>query len=77
MRNVWYLPSVPELERWLGGAGFRDVRCVDVSVTSIEEQRSTEWMRYQSLADFLDPNDHSKTVEGLPAPRRATLLARK
>jgi tRNA (mo5U34)-methyltransferase len=58
-------------------AGFSDVRCVDVSVTSIEEQRSTDWMRYQSLSDFLDPNDHSRTLEGLPAPRRATLVARK
>ncbi|EKT4482878.1 tRNA 5-methoxyuridine(34)/uridine 5-oxyacetic acid(34) synthase CmoB [Pseudomonas putida] len=77
MRNVWYLPSVPALARWLRRAGFSDVRCVDVSVTSVEEQRSTEWMRYQSLGDFLDPNDHSKTIEGLPAPRRATLLARK
>ncbi|GLO44770.1 tRNA 5-methoxyuridine(34)/uridine 5-oxyacetic acid(34) synthase CmoB [Pseudomonas putida] len=77
MRNVWYLPSVPALARWLRRAGFSDVRCVDVSVTSVEEQRSTEWMRYQSLGDFLDPNDHRKTIEGLPAPRRATLLARK
>ncbi|WP_459206499.1 tRNA 5-methoxyuridine(34)/uridine 5-oxyacetic acid(34) synthase CmoB [Pseudomonas sp. MLB6B] len=77
MRNVWFLPSVPALERLLRRAGFSDVRCVDVSVTSVEEQRSTDWMRYQSLNDFLDPNDHTRTVEGLPAPRRATLLARK
>ena len=77
MRNVWFLPSVPALERWLRRAGFRDVRCVDVSTTSVEEQRSTEWMRYQSLSDFLDPADHSRTIEGLPAPRRAVLVARK
>ena len=77
MRNVWFLPSVPALELWLRRAGFVDVRCVDVSVTSIEEQRSTEWMRYQSLPEFLDPQDRSKTVEGLPAPTRAVLLARK
>ena len=77
MRNVWYLPSVPALALWLRRAGFSDVRCVDVSVTSLEEQRSTDWMRYQSLQDFLDPNDPTRTVEGLPAPRRATLLARK
>jgi len=75
--NVWFLPSVPALERWLRRAGFSDVRCVDVSVTSLEEQRSTEWMRYQSLSDFLDPSDSGKTIEGLPAPRRATLVARK
>ncbi|MDA0423825.1 tRNA 5-methoxyuridine(34)/uridine 5-oxyacetic acid(34) synthase CmoB [Stutzerimonas frequens] len=77
MRNVWFLPSVRALECWLRRAGFVDVRCVDVSVTSIAEQRSTEWMRYQSLPDFLDPQDHRKTVEGLPAPMRAVLLARK
>jgi len=77
MRNVWFLPSVPALERWLRRAGFVDVRCVDVSVTSVEEQRSTEWMRFQSLPDFLDPSDPNRTVEGLPAPRRAVLIAKK
>ena len=77
MRNVWFLPSVPALELWLRRAGFVDVRCVDVSVTSVAEQRATEWMRFQSLPDFLDPNDHSRTVENLPAPTRAVLIARK
>ena len=77
MRNVWFLPSVAALECWLRRAGFVDVRCVDVSVTSVEEQRSTDWMRYQSLPEFLDPQDHSKTIEGLPAPMRAVLIARK
>ncbi|MDU4249428.1 tRNA 5-methoxyuridine(34)/uridine 5-oxyacetic acid(34) synthase CmoB [Pseudomonas sp.] len=77
MRNVWFLPSVPALELWLRRAGFTDVRSVDISRTSVEEQRATDWMRYQSLPDFLDPHDHSRTVEGLPAPLRATLVARK
>ncbi|WP_314409458.1 tRNA 5-methoxyuridine(34)/uridine 5-oxyacetic acid(34) synthase CmoB [Pseudomonas kuykendallii] len=77
MRNVWFLPSVPALELWLRRAGFVDVRCVDVSITSVEEQRATDWMRYQSLPEFLDPGDHRRTVEGLPAPRRAVLVARK
>ncbi|SDN94940.1 tRNA 5-methoxyuridine(34)/uridine 5-oxyacetic acid(34) synthase CmoB [Pseudomonas jinjuensis] len=77
MRNVWFLPSVPALELWLRRAGFAEVRCVDLSRTTVEEQRATEWMRYQSLPDFLDPADHSRTLEGLPAPLRATLVARK
>ncbi|KJK01854.1 tRNA methyltransferase [Pseudomonas sp. 21] len=77
MRNVWFLPSVPALELWLRRAGFTDVRSVDISRTSVEEQRATEWMRYQSLPDFLDPEDHGRTIEGLPAPLRATLVARK
>lgn len=77
MRNVWFLPSVAALELWLRRAGFKEVRCVDVSVTSVEEQRATEWMKFQSLPDFLDPTDHSRTIEGLPAPMRAVILARK
>ncbi|KQQ67884.1 tRNA (mo5U34)-methyltransferase [Pseudomonas sp. Leaf127] len=77
MRNVWFLPSVAALELWMRRAGFVDVRCVDVSITSVQEQRSTDWMRYQSLGDFLDPDDHSRTVEGLPAPMRAVVIGRK
>ncbi len=77
MRNVWFLPSVPALELWLRRAGFVDVQCVDVSTTSVEEQRATDWMRFQSLPDFLDPADPGRTIEGLPAPTRAVLVARK
>ena len=77
MNNVYFLPSVAALIGWLEKAGFSDVRCVDVAVTSTEEQRKTEWMTYHSLADFLDPNDSSKTLEGYPAPMRATLIAKK
>lgn len=77
MRNVWFLPSVEALSLWLRRAGFKDIRCVDLSTTSIEEQRTTDWMRYQSLAEFLDPQDANLTVEGLPAPKRAVLIARK
>ncbi|HCT74239.1 MULTISPECIES: tRNA 5-methoxyuridine(34)/uridine 5-oxyacetic acid(34) synthase CmoB [Psychrobacter] len=77
MNNVYFLPSVAALTGWLEKAGFSEVRCVDVAVTSMEEQRKTEWMTYHSLADFLDPNDSSKTLEGYPAPMRATLIAKK
>ncbi len=75
MRNVWFLPSPVALSGWLSRAGFRDVRVVDVTVTSIEEQRSTPWMRFQSLSDFLDPADGTRTIEGYPAPCRAIVLA--
>jgi tRNA (mo5U34)-methyltransferase len=54
---------------------FRDIKVVDVCTTTIKEQRSTDWMKFQSLQDFLDPNDSSKTVEGYPAPMRAVLTA--
>ncbi|MGH1449898.1 MAG: tRNA 5-methoxyuridine(34)/uridine 5-oxyacetic acid(34) synthase CmoB [Pseudomonadaceae bacterium] len=77
MRNVWFLPSVAMLERLLRRSGFIDVRCIDVNQTSMQEQRSTDWMRFQSLPDFLDPENPRLTVEGHPAPLRATLTARK
>ena len=77
MRNVWFIPSVDELLNWLVRAGFRNERVIDVSMTSVEEQRRSDWMRFESLADFLDPEDAGLTVEGLPAPRRAMLIADK
>ncbi|MGL5242375.1 MAG: DUF1698 domain-containing protein, partial [Kluyvera ascorbata] len=77
MRNVYFIPSAPALKNWLETCGFVDVRIVDMNVTSTEEQRRTEWMVTESLADFLDPNDPTKTIEGYPAPLRAVLIARK
>lgn len=77
MRNVWYLPSLPTLEALLVDCGFRQVRTVDVTRTTTSEQRATPWMDFQSLADFLDPNDSNLTVEGYPAPTRAILIAEK
>ncbi|CAN8140248.1 tRNA U34 carboxymethyltransferase [uncultured Thiomicrorhabdus sp.] len=74
MRNVWFLPSVPELEIWLRRCGFLNVRCVDIDQTSIEEQRTTDWMQWNSLETFLDPEDHNKTIEGYPAPLRAVMV---
>lgn len=75
MRNVWFLPSCDALEHWMQRLGFKNIRTVDVDTTSIEEQRATEWMTNQSLVDFLDPNDHSLTIEGYPAPKRAVIIA--
>ncbi len=77
MRNVWFIPSAPELAAWLERCGFTRVRIVDETVTSQEEQRSTEWMQFESLQQCLDPENPSLTVEGLPSPRRAVLLAEK
>jgi tRNA (mo5U34)-methyltransferase len=76
MRNVWFIPSLPMLQRWLKRTGFEAIEVVDVSKTTGKEQRSTAWMTFESLADFLDPDDPQLTVEGYPAPVRATLLAR-
>ncbi|MCZ4338700.1 tRNA 5-methoxyuridine(34)/uridine 5-oxyacetic acid(34) synthase CmoB [Shewanella colwelliana] len=77
MNNVWFLPSAKALEAWLKKADFVDVKCVDIDVTSLAEQRSTSWMPNESLVDYLDPSDISLTVEGYPAPKRATFVATK
>ncbi len=77
MRNVYFIPSAAALKMWLEKCGFIDVRIVDACVTSTEEQRRTEWMTTESLADFLDPQDQRKTVEGYPAPLRAVIIATK
>ena len=75
MRNVWHLPTVPLLLDWLEAAGFVNPRTVDVTPTTSDEQRSTEWMPFESLAEALDPADPALTIEGYPAPRRAVVLA--
>lgn len=75
MRNVWFIPSCPTLLSWLTRCGFKHVRCVDVTPTSLEEQRSTDWMRFESLNACLDSQHPHLTVEGLPAPTRAIFTA--
>ena len=77
MRNVWFIPSSKMLMVWLKRAGFKNIRVVDETPTTVYEQRGTDWMHFESLTDFLDPNDHNKTIEGYPAPLRATLIANK
>jgi len=75
MRNVWFLPSVETLLLWCRRAGLRNARVVDLNQTSLDEQRGTDWMRFNSLPDFLDPEDSNKTAEGYPAPLRVVVLA--
>ena len=76
MRNVWFLPSAKALSVWLERLGFKDIAIVDHNTTSLEEQRCTDWMTGESLADFLDTKDPDLTVEGYKAPIRAVLTAR-
>ena len=76
MRNVHCLPSVETLKSWLADANFNNIKVVDISKTSSEEQRRTEWIgdNAASLEDFLDPSDPSLTKEGHPAPTRVIII---
>jgi len=77
MRNVWFIPSPLTLESWLKRAAFSDIHLVDVSLTTTQEQRKTSWMEFESLPDFLHPENNHLTIEGYPRPRRAIFLARR
>jgi len=72
---VWLLPTIAELTTWLRRSGFDDVEIVDESLTTPDEQRSTEWMPFESLREALNPDDPERTVEGWPAPRRVVAVA--
>jgi len=76
MRNVHALPSLARLLEWMDQAGYENLKCVDVTPTTIDEQRSTKWMPFHSLAEALDANDATLTIEGYPAPLRAVVVAR-
>ena len=77
MRNVWFLPSCDAMCAWLERCGFKNISVVNTDVTALDEQRKTDWIDTESLQDFLDPNDTSKTIEGYPAPKRAIFIANK
>lgn len=75
MRNVRAVPAPATVEAWLQQSGFDDVRTVDISRTDSAEQRTTAWMPYHSLRDFLAPDDATRTIEGHAAPLRAVFVA--
>lgn len=75
MANVWFIPSVLTLESWLKRCGYQNIKLIDVSKTTPDEQRTSGWMTFQSLENHLDPKDRNKTVEGYPAPIRALFIA--
>ncbi len=75
MRNVWFIPSVDTLVGWMQRCGFQNIQVIDVTKTTTEEQRRTDWMTSYSLTHFLDPENPELTCEGYPAPVRAMILA--
>ncbi|RXJ99880.1 tRNA 5-methoxyuridine(34)/uridine 5-oxyacetic acid(34) synthase CmoB [Arcobacter sp. CECT 8989] len=75
--NIYFIPTIPALRNWLSRAGFEDIEVIATTTTTSEEQRKTKWSFDQSLEDFLDPEDPTKTVEGYPAPKRVYMKARK
>jgi len=77
MNNCFFLPTPTCLEHWLERCGFKNVQTISTTRTTTSEQRRTEWVETESLNDFLDPADPTKTVEGYPAPERTIVLANR
>ncbi len=68
--NIYFVPTIKALKNWCLRAGFDSFEVLETSATNSNEQRKTSWIEGQSLEDFLDKNDNTKTVEGYPAPAR-------
>lgn len=68
--NISFVPTIAALKNWCLRAGFSSFEVLETSTTQSDEQRKTSWIEGQSLEDFLDPMDSTKTVEGYPAPAR-------
>lgn len=68
--NIYFVPTIKALQNWCLRAGFSSFEVLERSKTSSNEQRKTSWIEGESLENFLDANDTSKTVEGYPAPAR-------
>ena len=77
MRNAWFVPTSSWMCAWAKTAGFTDVELVSVERLTPEEQRRTELSPYESLKDYLNPDNHEFTIEGHPAPLRAVVVGRK
>lgn len=76
-RNVFFVPTRDCLISWVKRAGFKNVELVSHTKVTPHEQRSTELMTFESLSDFLDPDDDQLTVEGHPAPYRTVVRAER
>ena len=66
MRNVYCLPSVNTLNKWLKSAGFKNIELININQTSVSEQKATSWI-----------GENTKSLKGLPAPIRATFICNK
>jgi len=75
--NIYFIPTISALKNWLSRAGFENIEVIAITTTTSEEQRKTSWSFDQSLEDFLDKEDPTKTVEGYPAPKRVYMKAKK
>jgi len=68
--GTYFVPTGVCLKNWMLRAGFTEVEIFCSHPMSSDEQRRTDWMTFESYADFIDPGDPTRTIEGYPAPLR-------
>lgn len=73
--GTYFVPTANCVKNWLIRVGFEEVEIFFSHPMNSEEQRKTDWMTFESYADFIDPADPSRTIEGYPAPLRIFLKA--
>lgn len=73
-KGIWLVPDVHALTALLRRTGWRNIEVVNVRQALDEQKRFGD---FPSFREKLDPDDETKTVEGLPAPLRAFLIAQK
>ncbi len=75
--GTYFVPTGACLANWLNRAGYGEVEIFHSHPMSSEEQRQTEWMEFESYADFINKQNPTLTVEGYPAPIRVFVKATK
>ncbi len=75
--GTYFVPTGSCLTNWMQKAGFVDIELFCSHSMSSEEQRKTDWMTFESYADFTAPENPHLTVEGYPAPLRVFIKGRK
>lgn len=77
MRNVWFVPTLSAMSHMLERTRFTDIETIATNKHEPAEQRTTAWNPGPSYAEFIQPTDPERTVEGYLAPHRAILFAHK
>jgi len=75
--GTYFVPTRSCLINWINKAGFKDIDLFCSHPMTRDEQRRTEWMKFESYEDYIDPHNPELTIEGYPAPHRIFVKAVK
>lgn len=70
MPNVWSVHNEIGLEKIILEQGLEIIDSTEAVMTTVEEQRATQWMPFRSFESALEEGNPERTIEGFPAPLR-------